>query len=67
MNALTTAGKGEEMLNILVNDTSFSTNKSGKRSVKKGKKGKKGEVGHSKAKEMGFSAMEILQMRDAEK
>ena len=35
---ITTAGKGDEMLNILVND-SFSTNKSGK---KKGKKSKKG-------------------------
>ena len=36
---ITTAGKGDEMLNILVND-SFSTNKSGKKR-KKGKKGGK--------------------------
>ena len=36
---ITTAGKGSEMLNILVND-SFSTNKSGK--IKKGGKKKKG-------------------------
>ena len=36
---IVTAGKGSEMLNILVND-SFSTNKSGK--IKKGGKKKKG-------------------------
>ena len=36
--ALETAGKNNELLNVVVND-SFSTNKSGK---KKGKKGKKG-------------------------
>lgn len=46
------------MLNILVND-SFSTTKSGK---KKGAKSKsKGKAAkHKGAKEMGFSAMEIL-------
>lgn len=52
---ITTAGKGDEMLNILVND-SFSTNKSGKRK----KKGKKGKGKKDSAQEMGYSAMEIL-------
>lgn len=59
-----TAGKGSEMLNILVND-SFSTNKSGKKKSKKAKKG--GPAKEKKANIMGFSAMEILQMKDAEK
>lgn len=59
---ITTAGKGDEMLNILVND-SFSTNKSGKRK----KKGKKGKGKKDSAQEMGYSAMEILQMKETEK
>ena len=50
------------MLNILVND-SFSTNKSGKRK----KKGKKGKGKKESAQEMGYSAMEILQMKETEK
>ena len=40
MTQITTAGKGEEMLNILVNDSSFSTNQD-KKKRKKGKKGGK--------------------------
>ena len=59
---LVTAGKQDEMLNILVND-SFSTNKSGK---KKGKKSKKGKGDKAVAKEMGFSALEILQLKETE-
>ena len=62
---IVTAGKGNEMLNILVND-SFSTNKSGKKKTKKGK-GKDKEKEKSKKKnKAGFSAMEILQMKDEE-
>ena len=57
MAEITTAGKGDEMLNILVND-SFSTNKSGKKKGKKGKKGK--QMAKMVAEKMGFSAMEIL-------
>lgn len=60
---ITTAGKGDEMLNILVND-SFSTTNSGKKKNKKGKKG--GKKGKAVAEKMGFSALEILQMKDKE-
>ena len=63
-SGIVTAGKGSEMLNILVND-SFSTNKSGK--LKKGgKNGKKNGKKAGKEKKskgasiMGYSAMEIL-------
>lgn len=48
------------MLNILVND-SFSTNNSKKKNKKK-KKLRKGST-----KESGFSALEILQMKEAKK
>ena len=51
------------MLNILVND-SFSTQKSGKKKSKKGKKEK--EIKPKKKPKAGFSAMEILQMKDEE-
>ena len=57
------------MLNILVND-SFSTNKSGKIKKAGGKKNKKGAGKEKKGRQasiMGYSAMEILQMKDAEK
>ena len=64
MTQITTAGKGEEMLNILVNDSSFSTNQD-KKKKKKGKKGKGKQ--HKVAKEMGFTAEEILQMKDEAK
>ena len=50
------------MLNILVND-SFSTTKSKKKGKKGGKKGGKKDKSPQKG---GFSAMEILQMKDAE-
>jgi len=58
------------MLNILVND-SFSTAKSGKHK-KNSKKTKKSGVSkdkkkHKEASIMGYSAMEILQMKEAEK
>ena len=60
------------MLNILVND-SFSTNKSGK--IKKPGKGGKKNAKKSGAKEkkpkaasiMGYSALEVLQMKEAER
>lgn len=70
-SGIVTAGKGSEMLNILVND-SFSTNKSGKIKKAAGKKNKKGGGGAKEKKQrqasiMGYSAMEILQMKDAEK
>ena len=52
------------MLNILVND-SFSTQKSKRKG--KGKKGSKNKSKGMKASEMGFSAMEILQMKETEK
>ena len=65
MTQITTAGKGEEMLNILVNDSSFSTNQD-KKKKKKGKKGGKSKQ-PKVAKEMGFTAEEILQMKDEEK
>lgn len=69
-SGIVTAGKGSEMLNILVND-SFSTNKSGKIKKAAGKKNKKGGGGKEKkqrqASIMGYSAMEILQMKDAER
>ena len=58
---LTTAGKGDEMLNIVIND-SFSTTKS-----KKKKKGAKKGKGGKNDKKGGFTALEILQMKDAEK
>lgn len=58
------------MLNILVNDSSFSTLNGDKKGGKK-KKGKgKGKNKNSKkhvAKQMGFTAEEILQMKDEEK
>ena len=54
-----TAGRGDEMLNILVND-SFSTNKS-KKVVKTGKETGKGKkVGKKALPKAGYSAMEIL-------
>lgn len=65
ITGIVTAGKGSEMLNILVND-SFSTNRSGmSRRGKGGKKNKKKgsatkEKKEKKANIMGFSAMEIL-------
>ena len=52
---ITTAGKGDEMLNILVND-SFSTSKS----KKKKKGGKKGSKKGKDDKKGGFTALEIL-------
>lgn len=64
MTGIVTAGKGSEMLNILVND-SFSTNSRMSRRGKGGKKNKKKgsatkEKKEKKANIMGFSAMEIL-------
>lgn len=59
------------MLNILVNDSSFSTlNDGGKAVGGKKKKGKKSKSKNNKknvAKQMGFTAEEILQMKEEEK
>lgn len=54
-----TVGKQSEMLNILVNDSFSNSNNSKLPPTKKGKKRK----GKKVAKEMGFSAKEILKMK----
>jgi hypothetical protein len=59
-----TAGRGDEMLNILVND-SFSTTKSKKSKVKTGKNDKK--VSKKALPQAGYSAVEILQMKTQQK
>ena len=59
-------GKGSEMLNILIND-SFSTNHSKKTggTRKGGKKKLASRTREHSAQQTGYSALEILQMKDA--
>lgn len=66
MTQITTAGRSDEMLNILVNDSSFSTlNGEAVSAVRK--KGKGSSKRKGKKNKMGFSAQEILKMKKKEK